>query len=84
MTTRINSRPFGAPSLRDYDYVRLLTRSRIAWEYLRRNLDYRRDWRISAPGRAIPVLLANDTTLLRVRRRFLRAETWGLFSFRRS
>lgn len=84
MTTRINSRPFGAPSLGVYDYVRLLTRSRIAWEYLRRNPDYRRDWRLSSPGRAIPVLLANDTTLLRVRRRFLRAEAWGLFSFRRS
>jgi len=75
---------FGALNLRAYDYVRLLTRSRLAWEYLRRNLDYRRDWRISTPGRAISVRLANDTTLLRVRRRFQRAETWGLCTFRRS
>lgn len=75
----------GAPTdLRAYDYVRLLTRSRIAWEYLRRNPDYRRDWRLSAPGRAIPVRLTNDTTLLRLRRRFRRAEVWGLCSFRRS
>jgi len=67
-----------------YDHVRFLTRSRLAWEYLRRNEEYRRDWRISAAGRPRPIRLTTGTTLLRARRRFLRAEAWGLCSFRRS
>ncbi|GAK33924.1 hypothetical protein JCM17846_32780 [Iodidimonas nitroreducens] len=70
--------------LGDYDYVQLLTRSRVAWEYLRRNRDYHRDWRLSKSGQPIPVRLRNDTTLLRARRRFVRAEAWGLCTFRRS
>jgi len=67
-----------------YNYVRFLTRSRLAWEYLRRNDEYARDWRISAAGRPKAITLTTGTTLLRARRRFLRAEAWGLCSFRRS
>lgn len=67
-----------------YDHVRSLTRSQLAWEYLRRNEDYRHDWRISAAGRPRPILLTTGTTLIRARRRFLRAEAWGLCFFRRS
>lgn len=70
--------------LADYDYVRDMARSQIAWEYLRRNPDYQRDWRISAPGRPRPIRLTNGVSLLRARRRFIRAEAWGLCSFRRS
>lgn len=73
-----------APHLSDYDYVRLLTRSQTAWEYLRRNPGYRSDWRTSGPGRPRPIHLTDDTVLLRARRRFLRAEAWGLCTFRRS
>lgn len=72
------------PRLSDYDHLRFLSRSRVAWEYLRRNPDYRRDWRLCAPGRPRPIPLADDTVLLRARRRFARAEAWGLCSFRRS
>lgn len=72
------------PRLSDYDHVRMLTRSRVAWEYLRRNSEYQTDWRISAPGRPHPIHLTDDTVLLRARRRFLRAEAWGLYTFRRS
>ena len=81
-----SSGPVGtpAPRLGDYADLRFLTRSQIAWEYLRRNPDYRRDWRVSAPGRPRPVQSLDGTVLLRARRRFLRAETWGLCSFRRS
>ena len=43
------------PKQSDYNYIRLLTRSQMAWEYLRRNPDYRRDWRFSAPGRPSPI-----------------------------
>ena len=72
------------PYLDDYDHVRLLTRSRVAWEYLRRNPDYRRDWRVSAPGRPQAIPLIDGTLLLRARRRYRRAEAWGLCIFRRS
>ena len=75
---------FVTPKLSDYNYVRFLTRSRVAWEYLRRNPDYRQDWRLSAPGRPTPIELIDGTTLLRARRRFARAEAWGLCIFRRS
>lgn len=71
-----------APKLSDYNYIRFLTRSRVAWEYLRRNPDYRRDWRLSAPGRPNPIDLIDGTILLRARRRFARAEAWGLYIFR--
>jgi len=70
--------------LSDYDYVRFLTRSRVAWEYLRRNPEFRRDWRISAPGRPPAIHLTDGTVLLRARRCFLRAEAWGLCTFRQS
>lgn len=74
----------GAPLLSDYDHLRLLARSRVAWEYLRRNPEYQSDWRSSVPGRPRPVPLTDGTILLRARRRFLRAEAWGLYTFRRS
>ena len=82
----VSQSPFapGAPHLGAYDHVRLLTRSRVAWEYLRRNSEYRSDWRISAPGHPQPIPLTGGTVLLRARRRFLRAEAWGLCTFRRS
>lgn len=70
--------------LKDYDFVRLLTRSQVAWEYLRRNPDYRRDWRVARPGRSRPIRLIDDTVLLRTRRRFVGAEAWGLHMFRQS
>ncbi len=70
--------------LKDYDFVRCLTRSGIAWEYLRRNCRYRADWRLSFPGRPLPLKLVDGTVLLRARRRFSRAESWGLCMFRRS
>ena len=71
------------PKQSDYNYIRLLTRSQMAWEYLRRNPDYRRDWRFSAPGRPSPIHLNDGTIMLRLRRRFARAEAWGLCLFRR-
>lgn len=64
-----------------YDYIRLLSRSRLAWEYLRRNAQYTQDWRVSAPGRPVPIELATGTQLYRARRRFPRAEAWGLSCF---
>lgn len=52
-----------------------------AWEFLRRNGDYQADWRAAA-ARALPCVELHDgTMLLRLRRRFLRAEQWGLYAF---
>ena len=74
----------GAPRLSDYDYVRFLSRSRLAWEYIRRNPVYRRDWREHARQQPRPVHLADGTVVLRTRQRIARAEAWGLYTFRQS
>jgi hypothetical protein len=52
-----------------------------AWEFLRRNPDYSADWRSSVPRRLPHVTLKDGTRLLRLRRRFPRAEQWGLYAF---
>jgi hypothetical protein len=52
-----------------------------AWEFLRRNPDYSADWRSSVPRRLPLVTLKDGTRLLRLRRRFPRAERWGLYAF---
>jgi hypothetical protein len=52
-----------------------------AWEFLRRNPDYDADWRSSVPRRLPHVTLKDGTRLLRLRRRFPRAERWGLYAF---
>lgn len=67
--------------LTDYEYIRLLTRSRLAWEYLRRNRGYRRDWRLTAPRIPQNITLSDGTELLRLRCRHWRAEAWGLCLF---
>lgn len=52
-----------------------------AWQFLRRNSDYFADWRRSVPQH-LPCLTLNDgTQLLRLPRRFPRAEEWGLHAF---
>lgn len=52
-----------------------------AWEFLRRNPDYHRDW-LGAVPRVLPILTLHDgTRFLRLRRRYPRAEAWGLFAF---
>jgi hypothetical protein len=52
-----------------------------AWEFLRRNPDYGADWRCSVPRRLPYITLKDGTRLLRLRRRFPRAERWGLYAF---
>ena len=52
-----------------------------AWEFLRRNPDYAVDWRSSVPRHLSHVTLQDGTQLLRLRRRFPRAERWGLYAF---
>ena len=52
-----------------------------AWEFLRRNADYIGDWRRSVPQHLPCITLNDGTKLLRLRRRFLQAEKWGLYAF---
>ena len=52
-----------------------------AWEFLRRNGSYQADWRASTPRRLPCVQLRDGTALLRLRRRYPRAERWGLYAF---
>lgn len=67
-----------------YDFVASLHKADLAWEYLRRNYAYQRDWRNSAVGREKSLRLMDGTRLYRPRRRYLQAEEWGLINFRRS
>jgi len=52
-----------------------------AWEFLRRHQDYRTDWRVATPRSPPRVLLRDGTLLIRLRRRYPRAERWGLYAF---
>ncbi|WP_445216109.1 DNA -binding domain-containing protein [Bradyrhizobium sp. Pa8] len=52
-----------------------------AWEFLRRNEDYKADWRSSVPRHLPCITLIDGTRLLRLPRRFPRAEKWGLSAF---
>jgi len=52
-----------------------------AFEFLRRNAEYRADWRSSVPRHLPQVVLKDGTRLLRLRRRLPRAERWGLYAF---
>jgi hypothetical protein len=52
-----------------------------AWEFLRRNPDYRHDFRMAAPCPSSPVFLTSGATLFRSRRAFPLAEKWGLLTF---
>jgi len=67
-----------------YDYVLQLAPSDVAWEFLRRNRDYQRDYRVTLRGRQRPRRLKSGQHLTRVRRHPPRAGHWGLCPFRRS
>lgn len=71
-------------SIEAYDYTRVLSSSRWAWEYARRNQCYQRDWRIDQAGQSRPIKLTNGAELTRLCYSFPQAETWGLCMFCRS
>ena len=71
-------------ALQAYDYTRLHTRSCWAWEFLRRDANYCSDWLQSRAGHVAPIRLRSDVKVIRIRKRFSRAEAWGLCSFRGS
>jgi hypothetical protein len=61
-----------------YAYALNLCRSDLAWEFLRRNPDYQRDYRLSRRGAERPRRLAGGQYLTRLRRRSPRCQRWGL------
>jgi hypothetical protein len=67
--------------LDDYAYTRLLDHTGWAWEFLRRNEDYQRDFRINRAGHPVLIKHASGAVVLRLRRRVLAAERWGLHCF---
>jgi hypothetical protein len=67
--------------LDDYAYTRELDHAGWAWEFLRRNAEYQRDFRINRAGYPVPIKHVSGATLYRPQRRFLEAEAWGLVLF---
>jgi len=75
--------PQWPPRIKAYDYTSVLSRSRWAWEYARRNQNYQKDWRTNQAGKLRPIHLKTGAKLTRLRRCFPQAEAWGLCTFRR-
>jgi hypothetical protein len=67
--------------LDDYAYTRRLDHAGWAWEFLRRNEDYHYDFRTNRAGHPVPIKHASGAIVLRLRRRVLAAERWGLHCF---
>lgn len=76
--------PDWPPHIEDYDYVLTLCPSDLAWEFLRRNPDYQRDYNLNRKGTTRPRSLKSGHFLTRIRRRTDLASQWDLHSFRRS
>ena len=68
-------------SLEDYAYATGLDRPGWAWEFLRLNPDYQRDFRINRAGKPTVIKHVSGATHCRLRRRSLAAERWGLMMF---
>jgi hypothetical protein len=68
-------------SLDSYAYTRGLDHTGWAWEFLRRNETYQRDFRTNRAGHPLPIKHISGAVVLRLRRRFLDAEKWGLHCF---
>ena len=67
--------------IEDYAYTRALDGTGWAWEFLRRNEDYCRDYRMNRAGHPVAIRHVSGATLYRPQRRFLAAEVWGLSLF---
>jgi hypothetical protein len=68
-------------SLDDYAYTIGLDRPGWAWEFLRRNEAYIRDFRANRAGTPRTMKHSSGATILRLRRQVLAAEKWGLQLF---
>ena len=64
-----------------YDYLRQMSFSTLAWEFLRRNLNYQRDWRLHRTVAPRFLTSGEGVTFRILHRRFRCAEAWGLRVF---
>ena len=53
-------------ALQAYDYTRFHTRSCWAWEFLRRDANYCRDWLLSRAGHTSPIRLRSEVKVIRL------------------
>jgi hypothetical protein len=67
--------------LEDYAYTRDFDNTGWAWEFLRHNRSYARDYRLCRAGHPLAIRHVSGTTLYRLKRRFPAAEAWGLVLF---
>ena len=67
--------------LDDYAYTKGLDGPGWAWEFLRRNDKFLIECRSSRAGLPVEIKHTSGTIYLRPRRKFLRAEAWGLMLF---
>jgi Uncharacterized conserved protein (DUF2285)/Family of unknown function (DUF6499) len=67
--------------LDDYAYTTGLDGPGWAWEFLRRNDIYIRDFRANRAGAPLTMKHSSGAKILRLRRQFLAAEKWGLQLF---
>ena len=67
--------------LDDYAYTKGLDGPGWAWEFLRRNDKFLIECRSSRAGLPVEIKHASGAIYMRPRRKFLRAETWGLMLF---
>jgi hypothetical protein len=68
-------------SLDDYAFACGFDHAAWAWEFLRRDADYKRDYRASRAGHPLPIIHNSGAVVVRLRRRVLDAEKWGLHCF---
>ena len=67
-----------------YDYILTLNNEELAWEALRRNLDYQRHFRLSGECTGNPRRLPSGQLLWHSSNPCSVCRRWGLCSFRRS
>ena len=64
-----------------YEYALHLCPSDLAWEFLRRNPDYQRDYRIARRGQQRPRRLKCGSLLSRLHRGPKHSGKWGIYPF---
>ena len=64
-----------------FNYILDLPKATLAWEYLRRNTAYQRDWLISKAGAPNAVCMISNFKIVRCRRVLPCARKWGLEFF---
>ena len=84
MRSHPNAIPTWPPVAGAYDYLLQLNDAELAWEFLRRNTDYRQAVDEHRDELADPRQLASGQRLWRIRAAASAARRSGLFPFRRS